>query len=96
MQAALDTSFIARRSRRKSLESRPGKITGEQYVRWGRIQDLMKVEIDEKGVPRDRRRLRTNESLRNLWQTVVIWDVQDKLEEIVTPRYWTVLTRCRG
>ena len=70
MQAALDTSFIARRSRRKSLESRPGKITGEQYVRWARIHDLTKVEIDVAGVPRDRKRLRTKESLRILWKIV--------------------------
>ena len=65
-----ETSFMARFRMRKSFESKPGKITGEQYVRWGRIHDLTKVEIDVAGVPRDRKRLRTKESLRILWKIV--------------------------
>ena len=51
-----ETSFMAHFRMRGSYASKPGKITGEQYVRWGRIHDFTKVEIDVAGVPRDRKR----------------------------------------
>ena len=60
----LDKSLIDRLSMVKSLDSRPGKITGEQYVKWGRTQALRKVKMEEVGVPTDLRRFRAKDNLR--------------------------------
>ena len=72
MALHFDRSIIERFRTIKSLDKRPGKMTGEQYEKCGRTHALTKVRMAAAGVPNDFRRLTVNDNFRIFCESLSI------------------------